>query len=111
MLVSHPAMGPHKLVCVSVCRAHCASFCVLEKVWRLKQGHEESTESEALLGYKATAPQMCAILSAQKDTKKSGQQQEKNTSQELTEAENEKPLAEITMTASKHGKRQHAQNQ
>ena len=50
MLVSHPAMGPHKLVCMSVFRAHCASFCVLERDWRLQQGHEEGSESEALLG-------------------------------------------------------------
>ena len=32
----------------------------------------------------------------------------KNTSQELTEAEKEKPLAEHTVTASKHGKNTHA---
>ena len=53
---------------------------------------------------------MCAILSAQKNTQTAWAwaTQRKNTSQELTEAENEKPLAENTVTASKHGKNTHA---
>ena len=54
---------------------------------------------------KATAPQM-RVLSAQKNTQKAwATKRKKRTSQELTENDNEKPLAENTGTASKHGKK------
>ena len=57
---------------------------------------------------KATRPQMCAILSAQKTHTNSLGNKRKNTRPELTEAEDEKPLAENAVTASKHGKNTHA---
>ena len=54
---------------------------------------------------KATAPQMC-VLSAQKNAQTAwATKRKKRTSQELTENDNEKPLAENTGTASKHGKK------
>ena len=72
MLVSHPAMGPRKLVCISVCRAHCASFCVLEIVWRLQQGHEEGTESEPLFGESNRAANVCNLVCTKKHTNSLG---------------------------------------
>ena len=55
---------------------------------------------------KATPPQMFAILSAQKNTQTVwATKRKEQTSQELTEVENEKPLAKNTVTASKHRKK------
>ena len=64
--------------------------------------HEERSPP----GMKATAPQMCAILSLKKERKgKVGQQRKKShIGHQLTENENEKQATEIALTASESGK-------